>query len=202
VNWNELETLWRDQPPRPAGPARSATDWTDTCRRRARRLFWRDVTEAGAGFAVAGFLALVSWLTGTFNAGTLGGIALMTALSGFFVAERARTRRQRPAPEASVRQHVEVEIAEVRRQIALLRHLVWWYLLPCGLAIALYLGGVWWELPEPARAGMAGFLRWYAVACVGLYAAIWWLNQRTVRHTFEPQLRELEALRAELDPEP
>lgn len=199
MNWNDLENLWRNQAACLAGPAPSAAALADTFRRRARRLFWRDTIEAGAGFAVAAFFALMAWRIGALNVGTVGGIATVIALGGFFVRERLRVRRRRPAFDAPLRHHVEAEIAEVLRQIALLRQVFWWYLLPCGVAVALYLGGLWWAMPPHVRAGAMGFLGWYAAAVVALYAGIWWLNQRTVRLTFEPQLRELEAIRDELD---
>ncbi|AGA28253.1 hypothetical protein [Singulisphaera acidiphila] len=111
-----------------------------------------------------------------------------------------RHPRQPPEPGEPLRQRVERSIAQVEHQIWLLRHLLWWYLLPPALAILAFFAQVAWQ----ARAG--GW--WTALIMAGLafvevivFAGVYGLNQYAVRSELVPRRQELEALLVSLKDE-
>ena len=102
-----------------------------------------------------------------------------------------------PEPGEPLSQRVESSLAQVEHQIWLLRNVLWWYLLPPGLAILAFFGQCAWE----ARSG--GW--WVALVIAGMvavealiFAGVYWLNQHAVRSELEPRRQELQALLASL----
>ena len=84
-------------------------------------------------------------------------------VAGFMLADRMRFRPYSSEPGESLSQRVESSLAQVEHQIWLLRNVLWWYLLPPGLAILAFFGQCAWE----ARSGgwwvaavITGWSRW------------------------------------------
>jgi hypothetical protein len=87
-------------------------------------------------------------------------------------------------------------IRETEMQIKLLRSVLWWYLLPCGIAtIALVLDH------SPRKFDVSKFnpsyLLIFAGAMAAFYFAAYWLNQRVVRTVLEPRREHLRHTLAE-----
>jgi hypothetical protein len=155
-------------------------------------IFCRDVREVGISLLMA---PLWLYLGAKFS---LPWTWYLTApalvwIAGFMLAHRLRHKRQPPEPSESLRQRVEISLAQVEHQIWLLRNVRWWCLLPVGLPMLAFLGQVGWE----GRSG--GWLTALVVAgmvivVIIVLAGVYRLNQYAVRSELEPRRQELEAL--------
>ena len=212
MNWNDYEAVWKRQ----ELPVGSAADLAglratfETKRRKlAATLIFRDFLEAGAGLLVAGVFAFVWWQIGPPAWPMAFAIALILGVSGFFVRERFRARRQRAGAEASLVAKVEADIAELQHQRHLLRTVWKWYLAPCAGAIAIVAATLvrililkappgfltaFWEHP----AALAWIIFYFAVVLPVFFWGAWALNRRAVRTGIDPRLEELEKLRGDL----
>jgi hypothetical protein len=113
--------------------------------------------------------------------------------------------RGAPAAGASLRAGIEYSLGQVEHQIWLLRNILWWYLLPLGIPIALFFIQVTVQVGERsqdplwqtivAAAGPMGVL-------IGVYGFIYWLNQYAVRKQLEPLRDRLQSALAGLTEEP
>jgi len=99
---------------------------------------------------------------------------------GYMLADLVRHKRQPPEPGEPLRQRVESSLAQVERQIWLLRNVLWWYLLPLALTILVFVGQVAWKLRfggwQTALA-LSGIVLLVVVAFAGIHR----MNQDAVR---------------------
>lgn len=198
MNWTEFERTWQAALPRYQPPTWDVGQFEQQRRRLARTLARRDWLEAGVSFGVAAFFAAILSLLGRAAAPAWGAVAILVVMGAVFVRERRRARALAPAPDAPLRQRIEAEIAELEHQRRILGSVLWWYVLPFVAVVALLLWGAHAALPGPvtpeAWLRMAGF----GALCVAVGGVVVWLNRFAVRRDIEPQLRDLERLRAEL----
>jgi CubicO group peptidase (beta-lactamase class C family) len=159
-------------------------------------LFWRDLREVGVSLVMVPvwfYLGAKYSLPWTWYLM----VPALLWVGGFMLADRWRHKPHPQAPGEALSQRVESSLAQVEHQIWLLRNVIWWYLLPPGLAILAFFcqcawyirSGGWWAVL--AVAGMV------AVATL-LYGGVYWLNQHAVRSQLEPRRQELEVLLASL----
>lgn len=198
MNWNELEKVWRTVPAPAGAPAIDAANFPARQRQLARALARRDWLEAGTGFLVAA--AFAGFLGGLGVSDWRGWVAvgLVLAVSGFFLRERRRARRLRPAPEAPLLVQLDGEIAELRHQRRLLRNVAWWYLTPLAVSTLLFAWALLAHVAERTGHFDTTFLLKFGGVVAGLDVAIWWLNRRAVATEIEPRLQACEAARADL----
>lgn len=157
-----------------------------------RMIYLRDVREIGVALVlipiwigIGVYMPMTSpwtwWLA----------IPALIWIAGFMFVDRRRQQRSAPAAGAALRTGIEYSLSQVEHQIWLLRNILWWYLLPIGIPIAMFFvqvaartepttSSVW--LIALKAAGPIGFL-------IGVYGFIYWLNQFAVRKQLEP-LRE------------
>ena len=113
-------------------------------------------------------------------------VPVLLCIAAYVLADRMRHKRQPPEPGEPLRQHVESSLAQVERQIRLLRHVLWWYLMPIALSCLAFFGQVTWQERSggwlTALAG-AGAVVIGAIVLAGVY----WLNQYAVRSELEPR---------------
>ncbi|HEY3756615.1 MAG TPA: hypothetical protein VGL42_10740 [Opitutaceae bacterium] len=163
-------------------------------RKLARALFWRDIREL-----LAAALLMFLFVKDALHRGSAGwpiwlGIALLVPVAGFFVKERIRAHYRKTAPNASVLEKVEADLAELRRQRSLLQNVGKWYLGPIFLSWLVVLASTHFH-------GLGGILRTplqmsgYAAGGVALFYFIWKLNRRAVRRQIDPRISELETLK-------
>jgi hypothetical protein len=155
-------------------------------------IFWWDVREVGTSLLMVPlwlYLGVKLSLPWTWYLA----VPAMLWIAGYMLVDRMRHRRQPPEPGEPLRRRVESSLAQVEHQIGLLRHVLWWYMLPLALSMLAFIGQVAWQ----ERSGG----RWTALAVsvvvalgVVVLAAVYWLNQYAVRSELEPRRRELETL--------
>lgn len=187
MNASELEHLWRKQQPIELSPEKigqiaATVDAVD--RKFRRKIWWRDLREIGAALVVAAFFGFVgqTWLRWLAVASCLFVVA-------WIIRSRIMVRPSRETPSVSGR--LQQMIRETEMQIELTRSLLWWYLLPCAVAIFAMV------LDSPPRFPLP-FLSIYGSVGAALYVAVYWVNQRAVRKVLEPRRENLRHTLAEL----
>ena len=187
MNDLELKLLWQKQALPAHAPVVDASlveNMQKRMKRFDRTLFWRDARELAACGVVAFWFgrSLTSQPSVTTRLG-----AVVVILSCLFIAWRLisarRSQRSFPARD-SVAEFLSVEVAKVSRQIRLLQSVLWWYILPIYVGVALISFG-----------GPAGLMA-KAVFMVVLVLSggfLHWINQYAVRKTLLPLKHELEA---------
>jgi hypothetical protein len=185
---SELEQIWKTQPslrPSQETIADIATMVAAVDRKFRRKLWWRDLREIGAAIsgAIVFGLAGQTWLRW---------ISVLCCLfvAVFLIRSRTAPRSTRETPTVVAR--LQQMICETETQIQLLRSVLWWYLLPCGIATFVF---VLDRLPQKFS---ASHLLNFTEMMIALYLAIYWLNQRAVRKVLEPRRKNLQRALAEL----
>jgi hypothetical protein len=162
-------------------------------------IFCRDVREVGSCL-----LMLPLWLyLGVKHSSPWTWYLTVPALlwiAGYMLVDRMRHKRQSPDPGEPLRQRVESSLAQVEHQIGLLRNVLWWGLLPLILSFLAFFGQAAWQ--ERSGGWWMALAISIVVALGGIvFAAIYWLNQYSVRSELEPRRRELETLLRSLEDE-
>lgn len=160
-----------------------------------RTVFWRDLREIGVALALIPVWIVLGVVTSSPWTWWLEIPALLW-VAGFMYVDRRRQQRGAPGPGASLRAGLESSVAQVEHQIWLLRNILWWYLLPLGLPLVLFVVQLSLNAARPTDAPS-----WQTIATailsatvflamlVAIYGFIYWLNQHAVRKQLEP-LRE------------
>ena len=158
----------------------------------AATVFWRDVREVGTSL-----LMVPVW----FYLGTKHslpwmwylGVPALLWVAGFMLADRMRLRSYSSERGESLSHRVESSLAQVEHQIWLLRNVLWWYLLPPGLAVLAFFGQCAWEAQSGGWWVAAVITGCVAVEAI-VFGSVYWLNQKAVRAELEPRRQELQAL--------
>ncbi|MHC4476870.1 MAG: hypothetical protein ACYTEL_14580 [Planctomycetota bacterium] len=153
-------------------------------------VFWRDVREVGIAFAM--FLFFVYAGVGS-SAWPLLVLALLVLFVGvFLLADRIVQKRRMPNRSRSLTSCIEGSLQQVKHQVWLLKNVFWWYLLPPGVGIAVFVSYSAWD----ARDHLGWFT--FDIACMIVFTLfVWWvwrLNQKAVRKELLPRKQELEKL--------
>ena len=186
MNDDALKKLWQEQQFAPASPAPDSElipRMKTKMKKFNRTLFWRDARE----LIVCVFLALYfSYMIPLSPSRLSAAGCVVIVLSCIFIGWRlvaARRAHPRVPETAPTGDFVRAELASVKRQIHLLRTVLWWYLLPLFIGVELFLFG----FPQPI-----GNLMGPTAVVVGVFAFVYWLNQWAVRKTLVPLQQELE----------
>ena len=108
-----------------------------------RTILWRDVREVGVSLVLVpvwiwlGFAESLPWTWYLC-------VPALLWIAGFMVVDRLHQNRRQPKPGDPLRQQIESSLAQVDHQIWLLRNVVWWYLLPPGVAMAAFFAHCAW----------------------------------------------------------
>lgn len=164
-------------------------------------VFWRDVREVGVAFLGT---VVCLYFGMRHNIWPLTVLAILVFYVGvFLLVDHILQRRKKPTPTGPLLECIEGSLNQVNHQIWLLKNVLWWYLLPPGVGIGIFIiycawGTIWnivrWNIFGKEVVAILGFLLGYSVFCVLLYWGIYWLNQRCVRKELQPRRQELEAL--------
>lgn len=196
MNWNELETMWRQARQSPAAPAWRLGEFEEKHRTLARTYALRDWFEAGV-FAVAS-LALAGVLLWLQVRGWPGwtAVALAGIISAIFLRERWLARRTHAAPEAPLLERLDAEIRFLRRQRRLLETFHWWFLLPILVATGLFVWAMVDARPWPFRLSPGFLLTWFGATCLAIACIVLRVVREAMRTWLDPQLRDREQARA------
>ncbi len=141
----------------------------------------RDRIETWSALIVFPVFTWVS-VVGRFTVSRIGS-GILAAACLFIPIWLLLARRPAPDPSLPLCTALAMERARVEGQVRLLKNVVWWYLLPLGLGVVLFLAGPWsspWQLTA-------------IILSVGaLYGWIYRLNMRAVRLELLPRLQELD----------
>lgn len=192
---DEYREIWQDQEPREdlrPFEEEVLSEVKERSREYDRKLFWRDLREIGVAVLAAAFFGYVAFAAGAPLMRI--GAAVVVAAAAFVVWKLRRARRNGDAELASrpVAERLRARIDQVERQIRLLESVLWWYLAPLGIGVALMMISDGWGL------WTAGEL----LLLVIVYGYIWHLNQRAVRRCHRPRRQELARLLRRLEEEP
>jgi uncharacterized membrane protein len=199
MNWNDYEAVWKRQE-LPVGANADLANLRETFetkrRKMAATLFLRDILEASAGVAVSIALAFTWWQQKTAGWPIALAIILTLGVTGVFIKERIRTRRNRLRPDASLLAKLEADITELSHQRRLLLNVWKWYLAPLAAAIAIVVATISYNRAPWQRDPV--FLGCYGLFCALLFWGVWALNRQAVRKQIDPRLAELEKLRRDI----
>ncbi|MEM9657630.1 MAG: hypothetical protein AAF961_04640 [Planctomycetota bacterium] len=128
------------------------------------------------------------------------GVPALLWMAGFMLVFRLRHPQRASRPDDSLLECVKNSLRQVENQIWLLRNVLWWYLLPPGVALTVFFVHVAWQGAVAtddwlSGLGAATFLCGFVSA---LYYWIYRLNQRAVDSQLEPKRQELLMLVANL----
>jgi Flp pilus assembly protein TadB len=121
----------------------------------------------------------------------------MTCLyvAAFFIVDHHLQRKKEPRHTDPLLACVESSLIQVNHQIGLLKNVFWWYLLPPGAGIALFLFVVNWHLFKVLSAKLVLFECLVVTLIVVLvFWGVYLLNRRAVRKDLMPRKQELESL--------
>lgn len=190
MNIEQLQALWKTQPPAPpldeAEQLRRTEEESRAFDRIIRR---RDRWELLAAVLLAGIFGFKDGAEAGPLWAKIAAMLIVLAVPLFAIVAR---RRLKPLESSSavndLRAAVEHGIQHTRLQLRLLRSVAWWYLLPLWVAALLM---AWHEHGEIER-------RWLMVqvtVVLPVFLVVLWLNRRAVRKNLQPRLERLLALR-------
>ena len=193
MNASELEDIWKRQQavtPSPETLSRITASVRESDGRFRRKIWWRDLREIGAALVVAGFFILVgqTWLRWI-------SVGCSLFVAAVIISSRLILKRDRE--NSSVIARLREMIRETEMQIKLLRSVLWWYLLPCGIGTIAFVLDHPFKFSKISPSNLLIFGGMIAASFLGVY----WLNQRAVRKVFEPRRARLQRALAELSQE-
>ena len=158
-------------------------------------IFWRDVREVGIAIPLSIFFLYLGIENIQWPLVLLGVLAAFVGI--FMVVDRIIQKKKMPQYRDSLTNCINTSLVQVEHQIWLLRNVFWWYLLPIGGGIAIFIGYHTWAIRNMPELGMR-FLAGYAVSCVFFCWGVYALNQWAVRKYLVPRRQELMQLRSSL----
>ena len=188
MNASELEHLWQRQQPIELSPeniAQIAGSVSALDRKFRRLVWWRDLREIAAVLILAVWFGLsgqtwLRWLA----------VASVLVVAAWIIRSRIVVRPDREMP--SVIERLQQMIRETETQIHLLRSVLWWYLLPCAVALFVMV------LDSSPRNSSSSRLLILVGPMIPFFLAIYWLNQWAVRKKLVPRRENLRHALAEL----
>lgn len=183
-----LKELWRAQRIEPAPPLPDAKQLAEMKNRMSglnRTLFWRDCRENIAALFVAVVFGIYFYIFSAPLARLGSAIVVFSSLFVMVYPFWRKRRVPKAPPEASLMQSLESELRRVEVEIALLRSVHWWYILPGAIGLLLFVAGLSWST-------LGTIL--FASFIIALDLFIYWMNQVACDKRFLPLKQELESL--------
>jgi len=110
-------------------------------------IFWRDLREIGVSLImVPVWFYLIARHSLPWTAFPM--VPAMLWVAGFMLVDRWRHKQHPPETGEPLDRRVASSLAQVEHQIWLLRNVLWWYLLPPGLAMLAGFAQIAWVVRE------------------------------------------------------
>jgi len=87
-----------------------------------------------------------------------------------------------PSPDRPMKEYLNLEIRNIKKQKRLLKNIAWWYILPIGTGLFLFAMGF--------DTGLTAKIVYIGIVIL-LGAFVWWINQRAVKRKFDPLIDEI-----------
>ncbi len=160
-----------------------------------RKIFQRDMAEtAGAALGVCFFLPGI-FLSENVMERTGFVIVIVGACIIPLVLWWGRKRPVLAASTANFREFVDAEIHFMRRQVWLIRNVVWWYILPCYIGMVVFFLSM--RSPYRDTVDDLAIIKYVAVAIATIVMVfIWRVNQSARKKYLEPLLQYYIDMRA------
>ncbi|MEQ9454961.1 MAG: hypothetical protein RLN76_10270 [Phycisphaeraceae bacterium] len=117
----------------------------------------------------------------------------------FMLVFRLRYGKSRVQADDALVDQVKEALRQVEDQMWLLRHVLWWYILPLLVPMLVWLVHLGWAMSDSGVIETVVFTVMMLVFLVGLNVFVYWLNQRVVRSELAPRRDELVALLESLE---
>ena len=194
MNWNEVESLWKESAPQGAGA--SPAELLEVVNRRSRKfrrqVAWRNAREVVAAIAVA---AIFGWLA--FHQPDplqRAGMGVIAASGVWIVVYLLRFGSAGKAPDrnADLSAYCRLLSEDYGRQAKLLRRVKYWYLLPPYVGYLIMSAGA---LRQRLAEGRSTVAEWAVLGLLtAVFVAIWILNERYAARFIARLQRELQEL--------
>ena len=146
MNLEELQKSWQSQEGQPRltiEPDMLLKEIQRNKRNFESTVFWRDVKEVGIAFLMTAFFLYVGI---RYNAWPLIVLAILVFYVGvFLLVDRILQRRKKPTLTGPLLECIEGSLNQVNHQIWLLKNVLWWYLLPPGVGIGIFIICCAWD---------------------------------------------------------
>lgn len=199
MNPEDFQRIWQSQGALSLNPEKLAAALRQHDHAFSRMIFLRDAREIGVALILIPVWIALGIATSSPWTWWLE-IPALVWVAGFMYVDRRRQQRGAPGPGASLRAGLESSVAQAEHQIWLLRNILWWYLLPLGLPLALFAVQVSFNAakhtPAPLWVNVVTGLSSAAIFLaflVAIFGFIYWLNQFAIRKQLEPMRRQLQS---------
>lgn len=198
MSFDDLQQKWQSHDhgaPGKLDPGELLTEVRRSQRAMGAMLLRRDCAEIGAGLLMSGFCGyrVIHFGEWGWSIAALGCLFV----GAFMLVDRWIQRRRSVADGESLTTCVQRALAQVEHQIWLLRNVIWWYLLPLGLGVAVLLGSQAWELRAEGLLPLVVLLI-AVLICLLVFWGVYRLNQLAVRRNLRPRRDQLVELLASL----
>jgi len=195
---DDLQKTWQSQPTAriDAAPEALLHEVRQNQRSFRRIIFWRDFREVFVAVALAIWFVWQGWSGKGWPWVLLGGMCLW--VGGFILMDRFRRRGRAARFGDSLLGCVEASLEDVEHQIWLLRNILWWYILPLGIGMAIAIVYTTLGMDDAPAWLMWGTGLLVAALCAGASVWAYRINQVAVRKQLEPRQQELLAMRESL----
>ena len=202
MNFEDMQKAWQAQPAQ-ATAAINPELLLREVRRNQRHfqslIFWRDAREVGVATLLGIYFTGRGWHDHRWTDELLALVCF--GIGAFMLADRWRQRGQRPVANDPLKACVTQSLREVTHQIWLLKNVLWWYLLPLGVALSIDIlvpRTPTWRTETAALQDIGIVVIMFSLS----FGFVYWLNQYAVRKQLAPRRRELAELLASLEGSP
>ncbi len=198
MTFNELHKNWQSQPKKFTLTIDSDLLLKEVERNRkdfVSSIFWRDFMEVGVSIIMFFFFIYIGLTEKIWPMFLLALSCLW--LASFMITDRLMQKTREPKFAKILTDCIQTSLYQVNHQIWLLKNVIWWYLLPPGVGIAVFMIYMVFEISKigvSRSIGWISFLLGYLIFCFFLDWGIYLLNQRAVRKELFPRKEELEEI--------
>ena len=198
MTFNELHKNWQSQPKKFTLTIDSDLLLKEVERNRkdfVSSIFWRDFMEVGVSIIMFFFFIYIGLTEKIWPMFLLALSCLW--LASFMITDRLMQKTREPKFAKILTDCIQTSLYQVNHQIWLLKNVIWWYLLPPSVGIAVFMIYMVFEISKigvSRSIGWISFLLGYLIFCFFLDWGIYLLNQRAVRKELFPRKEELEEI--------